>query len=559
MKKKKSIKGIIFALFAIFILAVVFIPLDESERGTASGSEYGPDSTDATAVEFWDSAVRSPQVKLKGNGEDTVTVLVYMNGSDLETEDGQATVDLQEMVAAGESEKVNILVETLGTKKWSSEYNISSKETQIHKVGKDGLTLVSSGMGQLDCTREETLRDFITWGAQNYPADRYVLILWNHGGGPVYGFGSDEFQSQNSALTIDEIQRALAGAGVYFDFIGMDCCIMGCLEVCCACYDYCDYMILSEDFESGLGWSYTPWLKELYKNTSISTPELGKNIVNSMVKANENDNGGDDSILAVLDMGCTKLVYTAWKDFAYANEDVLLGKNYSRAVQPRGKALKSMISGERGMFSDFFELLGTDDYSMADYYITDIMEVASSINSTESDALRAALDQMIVHVNACGADGGMTGIAVSLPYGDSEFYSEMVRIFLNCGFDQPYVAWLNKFTTADGYSDFYDYESWDEEWDGWDSYDAYEDWDWNEWDFYDDPTYWEENEYYWESDSYCDDCYGDEWCDENYCDYYYDPEYDDYYYDYNWSEYDGWEDWDSWDYGDWESLDWYWY
>lgn len=545
MRKKKSLKSILLLLivaFVIFVIAVMLLPTEDEDKA-ASGSTYGRGSTEASAEKFWSSAVRDPQVVLKGNGEDTVTILVYMNGSDLETEDGQASVDLEEMVAAGQSDKVNILVETLGTKQWNSKYNISSKETQIHKVGKDGLTTVSTGMGQLDCTKEETLRDFIKWGAKNYPADRYILLLWDHGGGPVYGFGSDEFRSEDEALTIDEIQRALAGGGVYFDFIGMDCCIMGCLEVCCACYDYCDYMVLSEDFESGLGWDYTPWLRSLYKDSSISTPKLGKIIVESMVKANRIDTNGDDAILALVDVGCTKLVYTAWKDFAYANEDVLLGKNYSRAVQPRGKALKSMIRGEKGMFSDFFDLLGTDDYTIADYYITDIMEVASSIKSDESDALRAALDQMIVHMNACGADSGMTGLAVSLPYGDSEFYADMARIFLNCGFDQPYVAWLNKFTTADGYSDFYDYGSWDAEWDGWDSYDAYEDWDWNEWDYYDDSSYWEDSEYYWESDDYCYDCSGDDWY---YCN---DWDYDDW-------DYDEW-DYDNWDYDDWYDYDWY--
>lgn len=536
-KKRISIKSLLGIAVLLFVVWVMLFPVEEMPEKTASGSEYGRDSLDAKAVKFWDSAVRDPQVKLKGNGEDTVTILMYMNGSDLETDDGQASVDIEEMIAAGKSEKVNVLVETLGTKEWSSKYNISSKETQIHKVEKDGLVTVRTGMGQLDCTKEETLRDFIKWGAENYPADRYILLLWDHGGGPVYGFGSDEFQSEDAALTIDEIQRALAGGGVYFDFIGMDCCLMSCLEVCCACYDYCDYMILSEDFESCLGWEYTLWLRSLYKNTSISTPELGKTIVDAMVNANRIDTNGDDAILALVDVGCTKLVYTAWKDFAYANEDALLGKNYSRAVQPRGKALKSMLHGEKGMFSYFYDLLGTDEETLADYYITDIMEVASNINSEESAALKAALDQMIVHVNAYGKDSGMTGISVSLPYGDSEFYADMARIFLNCGFDQPYVAWLNKFTTADGYSDFYDYESWDLGWDGWDSYDAYEDWDWNEWDYYDDSSYWNDSEYYWESDDYCYDCYGDDW------------EYDDW-------DYDSW-DYDNWDYDDWYDYDWY--
>jgi len=35
-----------------------------------------------------------------------------------------------------------------------------------------------SNSGSLDA-----LIDFIKWGIKNYPAERYALILWNHGGG----------------------------------------------------------------------------------------------------------------------------------------------------------------------------------------------------------------------------------------------------------------------------------------------------------------------------------------------------------------------------------------
>ena len=123
--------------------------------------------------------------------EPTTTVLVYMNGSNLESEDGEATIDLNEMVAAGTSDKVNVLVQTMGTKKWDKTFGISGKRTQRYKVSGKGLALVDDSLGQLDTTKASTLQDFISWGAANYPADRYILLFWNHGGGPVYGFGYD--------------------------------------------------------------------------------------------------------------------------------------------------------------------------------------------------------------------------------------------------------------------------------------------------------------------------------------------------------------------------------
>ncbi len=310
---------------------------------------------------------------------------------------------------------MDILVETLGTQKWNGKFGIASERSQIYKVGDNGLTLVKDDLGQLDCTREESLRDFIIWGVQNYPADRYILQFWDHGGGPVYGFGYDEWvKDEEASLTLDEMQRALKAAGVYFDFVGMDCCLMSCLEVCCAFYDYCDYMVLSEDFESGLGWNYTNWVRTLYKNPSIPTVELGKIISDDMVSANEQDTReGDRSIMAVIDMSMLKVLYTAWTDFAYDNESALLGTKYSRSVKRGvgGRVMPALAKSGRpnGWNWDFFgygDADEADETSMAEYFVTDIMEVAGSISSDKSDALSAAINATLVYVKSTTRDAG---------------------------------------------------------------------------------------------------------------------------------------------------------
>ena len=69
-----------------------------------------------------------------------------------------------------------------------------------------------------------------------------------------------------AALTIDEIQRAISDSGVKFEMIGFDSCLMGGLETACALCDYSDYLIVSEDFESGSGWEYQNWLSLLGYN-----------------------------------------------------------------------------------------------------------------------------------------------------------------------------------------------------------------------------------------------------------------------------------------------------
>lgn len=421
--------------------------------------------------------VRRPHVQLKGDGTDTATVLILMNGSDLESQYQEATADIAEMIRARKSDRVNIVIETLGTRKWSPRFNISSAHAQRWLVRQNGLELVDNSLGQLDTTVPETLSDFIRWGAANYPADRYILILWDHGGGPVYGFGYDEYQAYASTLTIDEIQIALKNGGVYFDLIGMDSCLMSSIEVCCALYESCDYTLLSEDFEPGCGWSYTGWVDALNRDPAIQTPALAKIVIDDTVRYCESQPDEDGVTLALMDQAYMKLLYTAWVEFAYANENALLNANYSQLRQSTGRAHPRIRS-----IGNWF----SQDSSLEDYCVTDILSVAQNIDSDESAALVAALKQAIVYFGATSDETTLTGLSVTLPYGDKQFYGELKRVFRNAGFDMDYVNWLERFTDVETSSgNTFDFGAWGDLWNGWSSTDS--GFDWSTW-FYDDET-----------------------------------------------------------------------
>ena len=547
MKKLfKILVGILAAIGAMFVV-FCFIPEDDYDEDDYYGDDYyeddygrtGSQSSSSSGYGYADlvSANESNESLLDLEGlrtkrdyseAGTVTLLMYVNGSDLESDYSEATTDLSELISAGYNENVNILIETVGTKKWDSKLGIASDHSQRYKVTEDGLTLVDDSLGQLSAIEGDTLKDFISWGAANYPADRYILQMWDHGGGPVYGFGYDEYQSEDASLSIDEMQSAIKSAGVFFDFIGMDCCIMSNLETCCAMYDCCDYMILSEDFESGLGWSYKGWISALYANPSIDTADLAKIAIDDFVSSNESDSDGDSGILALVDESMMGVLYKSWTDFAYANEDTLLGNNYStkRARKAGGRILPKMDKRNKsGFFDYFFE----DDYDMADYYVTDIMAVAQNIDSDEAKALSSALYNSIVYCNCTSDCNSLTGLSITLPYGDDDFYSELKSVFVKCGIDESYVDWLEKFVSASGSSDYYDYDDWDDEWDGWSDYEDDYDWDdWDEWDdwdcgdydwcedyssdgyYYDDGSYYDDGPYYDDRYDYFDEYYDDE-------------------------------------------------
>ena len=489
--------AILAALLLVLTIAVRPVAFADSGQGTSMVA--GGQSPAKTLV--------AGQVADSGS----TTVLVYLNGSDLESQAGEATSDIAEMLESRIGAKANVVIETLGTSKWQN-YGIASDHTQRYVVNQGKLELVDDSLGQLDTTDPNTLAGFISWGVKNYPADRYILVLWDHGAGPVYGFGYDEFQSEGSAMTLDEMKQALdANPDVHFDIIGMDCCIMGSLETCVALQPYCDYMVVSEDFEPGVGWSYEGWMSMLEQNPGIDTVELGKVIVDDMIADVAKDKENGEATLALIDESAVDELYGAWVSFAYANEDQLLGTNYSQETEVRDRPSSSTQSGLRvfgeagscqGFFCDggasctdcsdddwerLWEEWDYDDsyVTMTDYFVTDIMQVASSVDSDKATALESAFDNAMVHFGSTSGEVGMSGLGVTLPYSDGEFYDELTKVFKACGIDSKYVDWLEAFVDVEGagsyYNDYgydfddygYDEYGYDDNYGYYDSYDSY--------------------------------------------------------------------------------------
>lgn len=501
----------------------------------------------AVQSQYFSDVLRDPFVTLKGDGTDTVTVMIYMNGSDLESNYGYASSDLKEILSATLSENVNVVIQTGGTSKWKTSA-ISNKHSQRFIVQNGQLVLVDDNLGQLDVTKEDTLEDFIEFCSTNYPADRNMLILWNHGGGVVYGYGYDENVSdETAALTLGEIQEATRNSGVKFEMIGFDACLMGGLETACALCDVADYLVASEDFESGEGWEYQNWLSLLGYNSSTTMQEVGKVIVDDFIK--ESQKCGAEGILSLTDLRYTRLLFNAWTDFAYANKDELLEYDYSMSMQRSDRALPSMFKdGQR----DIFDWLFGYTYTMETYcYAVDLMAMASRMNTDEAKALGSALSCAIQYCSTTQGDSYMTGLSVTLPYSDDDFYSQLCDVFYDCGFDQKYVGFLGEFVDADYYGSY----DWDGSgYSGWNDFDS-DDYDYN-WDDYswDDYT---SSDYSWD-----DYDYDDEWYDSDYYfgDYYYDPDSGEWYYcdedgnwygDGEWSNFDNpFDDWFD-DYDDW--------
>ena len=309
-----------------------------------------------------DSKAAPKRTTIKGNGEDTVTIMVYMCGTDLESRSGMATNDMREMAAASLSSKVNIIIYTGGCKGWKTS-GISNSANQIYKIQDGQLAQLVKDAGNKAMTDPAALTEFIRFCAQYYPANRNELIFWDHGGGSISGYGYDETHASAGSMSLSVMNKALQDAGVTFDFIGFDACLMATLETAVMTSKYADYLIASEETEPGIGWYYTTWLNELSKNTSMPTIEIGKNIVDGFVDECARKCGGQKTTLSVVDLAeLSATVPDKLSAFSNTTSALIKGDSYKSVSDARADSREFSSSGiDQVDLVNFAENVGTKE------------------------------------------------------------------------------------------------------------------------------------------------------------------------------------------------------
>lgn len=215
------------------------------------------------------------------------TVLVYMNADN--NLEAAGLLDFNEMEAAPQSERVNVLVqidravgESVSEEDWTGarRYRIQNDE-DVTAVTSE----LAAELGEVNMGDPLALADFITWGAANYPANRYALILWDHGAGwNGIAFDNDTADfGQPDYLSLDDLTgaltQALPQAGVdKLDLIGFDACLMGQLDVFLAIAPFADFAVGSEELTPGAGWDYRAVLGQLADEPAMEGGRLARQI-----------------------------------------------------------------------------------------------------------------------------------------------------------------------------------------------------------------------------------------------------------------------------------------
>ena len=377
-----------------------------------------------------DPAARDKYTEILGGGKDTVTIMVYMCGSDLESKSGMATSDLAEMAGATLSDKVNVIVYTGGATTWKNNV-VSSRVNQIYKVESGGLRTLVSDDGSAAMTDPNTLSSFIKYCTKNYPANRNELILWDHGGGSISGYGYDEKNPRSGSMGLSGISQALKAGGTKFDFIGFDACLMGTLENALTLTTYADYLIASEETEPGIGWYYTNWLTSLSSNTSLSTLEIGKAIVDDFVTTCDRKCSGQKTTLSVVDLAeLEKTVPAKFKDFAGGLSGMLQNSEFTAVSNARKDSREFAVSSKVDQ--------------------VDLVDLANHLNTAESKALAKVLLSAVKYNRTSSSITNAYGISIYFPYQKKERVNSAVNAYNALGLDSEYTRCIQQFASVQG-------------------------------------------------------------------------------------------------------------
>lgn len=362
----------------------------------------------------------------QGNASDTYTLMLYMCASDLESECGFATEDLNEIMYGYTAGNLNVIVQTGGTAEWQNTV-VADDRCQRYRVTEDGLELVDDSLGMQNMADSATLTDFIQYCSSNYAADHYGLVLWDHGGGVVGGYGYDEnFGGDSMSLT--EMSRALGDANVHLDMLGFDACLMANFETCLMAAPYADYLIASEEPEPGCGWYYTDWIGKLSENCGIPPKRYGRQIIDDYITESGWDSPSMYSTLGMFDLQqVTQKLLPALSQFSDDAVQQLSAGEYRRISQSR--------SNTRAVYQSELDHI-------------DLLDYAQHSQSETADQLEQAVSDCVVYYRETENGSGDNGLSILFPYYDLSALDMLEEMYQTLGYDDAYPVFLEQFANV---------------------------------------------------------------------------------------------------------------
>ncbi|GHU61441.1 hypothetical protein AGMMS49983_01160 [Clostridia bacterium] len=376
MKKKRKWP---FVLAGVVVVLFVLLWALGDEEVEPAGYDF------AETTPFQTSAILDDQ----GDFDGTWAVYWYLCGSDLESDGGFASGDLEEMTQVRLPDNISVVIETGGARQWHNGAVADSNSRYLYDS--EGLALVdqlpSANMGD-----SRTLENFLQFCGTNYPADRQIVIFWDHGGGSVAGVAFDE-RYDYDALTLPEIRTAFESVVTPskqtppYEMIGFDACLMATIDVADSLNGLARYMVASQESEPALGWEYTGIFQALADAPGMSAARFGQVICDTYYAACANEDLADEITLSVVDLGRVDTLMSAYYDIGA--ESLIYACVEPSYFSEYGRAARSAVSyGGNNSWDGYTNMVDLGDI---------VRQAGDSLLPEYGRALLSALDDCVVY------------------------------------------------------------------------------------------------------------------------------------------------------------------
>jgi len=253
----------------------------------------------------------------------------------------------------------------------------------------------------------QTLTDFASWAVVNYPANKYLLVIWNHGGG-FRALSSNltkdiawDDTNGGDKITMPELESALSAIsnqlGKKIDIVGMDACFMAMTEVAYQIKDYADILVTSEESEPYDGWPYDSILGQLVSNPLMSSGQFAADIVDEYIFSYP----GYNVTQSAVDLSYMDTLAGQLSDLALAI--------MSDSLTLKSKYVLASVSSQYYSDYDFIDLYDFCNKVLFYSNNSNVKNIALSIQQTINSA--------IINFGHSGFGlGGSRGISIYFPY-----------------------------------------------------------------------------------------------------------------------------------------------
>ena len=359
------------------------------------------------------------------------TFMIYIVGSDLETEAGFATKDIAQIMETDiDLEYNNVVIKTGGAKKWHNDF-VSPDKTEIYDIVEGGIRKVWESPA-LNMAAPETLTHFLDFCYSNYQTDSYVLILWNHGAGPIMGFGNDELSGEEFSISemVEAFESSPFGTDNKLEFIGFDACLMGSVEIAFAFRNYASYLISSQEIIPGWGWNYD-FLSEI--DPKMTTEGVAKKIIDMYFDFCEMAFSIRPDFKFDITLSCLNLENLSELEKG-------LNELYTKAgslLDPTSFPTAALVRDNVKEFTAF----SPTPLDLID--LRHLCNLMAELYPEEAQALSDSLNGVVVYnrANVPNADG----VSLLFPYKQKELLDELSLFYTSFNFAADYSGFMQKF------------------------------------------------------------------------------------------------------------------